>query len=35
MKKEDWLIVAKWAGYAYLPIALLAIVVFLLYQLKG
>jgi hypothetical protein len=30
MKKEDWLTIAKWIGYAYVPIALFALFVFFL-----
>ena len=32
MKREDWLTIGKWIGYAYLPIAILVIAVFLLYE---
>jgi len=32
MEKEDWLRVAKWIGYVYLPIVLLIAGIFLLVQ---
>ena len=32
MEKEDWQHIAKWIGWVYLPIIILAVVVFLLVE---
>lgn len=32
MKKEDWQRIAKWIGWVYLPIVILAALVFLLVE---
>ena len=32
MEKQDWIKVVKWMGYAYLPIALLVIGIFILIE---
>lgn len=32
MQKEDWLRIAKWMGYVYLPIILLIIGIFILIE---
>jgi hypothetical protein len=32
MQKEDWQRIAKWIGWVYLPIVILAVLVFLLVE---